>query len=267
MPAGAPATGRPRPPNINELMPGCKPWSTHCGAAGNQGDGSMLDGDGTTLRCHPPSSLAFLENQEARAWVIVEDIKRGVGEGDFHLRTRIAVHALKRHLDLKRSVSRDARVVAIELLYGAMTGTEGLDQMLQRGFAKVLCRLLKRREEEPLDLKLPWRPLFRLIDRLLFGKARTPQTPLCRNLPYYSVLLARHARRYFEDGANAEIFAELRPCCCPQDMSLLRAQALLCLLLVREAPGAVDCVDEVLLGFRVWGVGLGLVARRGRLRR
>lgn len=134
---------------------------------------------------------------------------------------------------------------AIKLLYTATTETEGLDQMLQRGFAKVLCRLLKRRDEQPLDLQLPWRPLLRLIDRLLFGKARTPQTPLARNLPYYAVLLARHARRYFEEGANDEIWQELRPCCCPQDMSLLRAQALLCLLLVREAPAASACVDEV----------------------
>jgi hypothetical protein len=37
-------------------------------------------------------------------------------------------------------------------------------------------------------------------------------------------MLARHARRYFEEGANDEIMRELRPCCCPQDMSLLRAQ-------------------------------------------
>lgn len=100
-----------QPPNINELLPGCRPWSTHCGLAG--GESEMLDdgGQGGYLRCHPSSSLVFRENQEARAWIIVEEIKRGVGEGDFHLRTRIAVHALKRHLDLKRSVSRDARVV------------------------------------------------------------------------------------------------------------------------------------------------------------
>lgn len=172
-----------------------------------------------------------------------------MSEGDFHLRTRVAVHALKRHLDLKRSVSRDARVVAIKLLYSAITDAEGLDQMLQRGFAKVLCRLLKKREKQPLDLRLKWRPLFHLMDRLLFGKARTPQTPLCRNLPYYTVLLARNARNYFEEGANHEILTELRPCCCPQDMSLLRAQAFMCLLLVRQAPDAADCVDEI---FAMW---------------
>ena len=98
-------------------------------------------------------------------------------------------------------------------------------------------------------MRLEWRRLYHLIDSLLFGKARAPQTPLCRNLPYYTVLLARHARRYFEDGANDEIMKELRPFCCPQDMSLLRAQAYICLLLQREAPGAADLVDEV---FAMW---------------
>ena len=42
---------------------------------------------------------------------------------------------------------REARVVVIKLLYSTITDAEGLDQMLQRNFAKVLCRLLKRREE------------------------------------------------------------------------------------------------------------------------
>jgi len=237
-----------RPPNINELLPGCTPWFTHCGVAGGSGDGSEMDSD-ESIRCNPPSSLLLQANQEARAWMLVEEIKRGVSEGDYHLRTRIAVHQLKRHLDLKRTVSREARVVVIKLLYSAITDAEGLDQMLQRNFAKVLCRLLKRREEEPLPLRLEWRRLYHLIDSLLFGKARAPQTPLCRNLPYYTVLLARHARRYFEDGANDEIMKELRPCCCPQDMSLLRAQAYICLLLQREAPGAADLVDEV---FAMW---------------
>lgn len=189
-----------------------------------------------------------MANQEARAWNIVDEIKRGVRESDFHLRTRISVHALKRHLDLKRSVSREARVEVIKLLYTAITDA-GLDQMLQRGFAKVLCRLLKIREENPLDLSLDWRPLYHLIDRLLFGKARTPQTPLCRNLPYYAVLLAKYARRYFDEGSNEEILKELRPCYCPQDMSLLRAQGMLCLLLVRQAPNAAECVNEI---FAMW---------------
>ena len=159
------------------------------------------------------------------------------------------MHALKRHLDLKRSVSREARVAVIPPLFAATTDAHGLDQMLQRNFAKVLCRLLKRREEEPLPMSLPWRPIYQMIDRLLFGKARTPQTPLCRNVPYYAVSLARHARRYFVPGANAEILAELRPFCCPHDMSLMRAQALLCLLLPRGSPDAADVVDQI---FAMW---------------
>ena len=236
--------------NINELLPGCNAWTTHCGVAGGLSDEQDMEDDcESSIRRHPASSLLFLPNQEARAWAIVEEIKRGVSEGDFHLRTRTAVHALKRHLDLKRSVSPDARVVVIKILYSSITDVEDLDQMLQRGFAKVLCRLLKRREDEPLPLCLAWRPLFHLMDRLLFGKARTPQTPLCRNLPYYAVLLARHARRYFDKDANEAIMNELRPCCCPQDMSLLRAQAFMCLLFVRQAPNAFECVDEI---FAMW---------------
>jgi len=119
--------------NINELLPGCNAWTTHCGVAGGLSDEQDMEDDGeSSIRRHPASSLLFLPNQEARAWAIVEEIKRGVSEGDFHLRTRTAVHALKRHLDLKRSVSPDARVVVIKILYSSITDVEDLDQMLQR---------------------------------------------------------------------------------------------------------------------------------------
>jgi len=29
-----------RPPNINELLPGCQSWFTHCGIAGGSGNGT-----------------------------------------------------------------------------------------------------------------------------------------------------------------------------------------------------------------------------------
>ena len=155
------------------------------------------------------------------------------------------MHALKRHLDLKRSVSREARVAVIPPLFAATTDAHGLDHAAAQLWRCVI--LLKRREEELLPA-LPWRPIYQMIDRLLW-QSENAATPLCRNVPYYAVSLARHARRYFVPGANAEILAELRPFCCPHDMSLMRAQALLCLLLPRGSPDAADVVDEI---FAMW---------------
>lgn len=78
---GAASQGdRAMQPNLNELLPGAKPWLT--------GGSSAPDADSENIRCHPPTSLLYCANQEARALALVDEIKRGIAEGDFHLRTR-----------------------------------------------------------------------------------------------------------------------------------------------------------------------------------
>ena len=128
---------------------------------------------------------------------ILDEIREGVAERDLHIRTRMAVHALKQYLDMKRVIPRESRVEAARTLYAVVTEEPDLDQVLMKQFSRLLTRILKPREPEPLELSLPWRPIYHLIDRFFFGKARRSSASLCANLGACLVNLARQARRYF----------------------------------------------------------------------
>lgn len=85
---------------------------------------------------------------------IVEEIRAGVAERDFHIRTRMAVHSLKRQLDMKRILSPAVRVDVAGILYPVITDERDLDQVLMKQFSRLLTRILKPRETEPLELIL-----------------------------------------------------------------------------------------------------------------
>ena len=222
--------------NINEILPGWLEGSSH--DSSSRTNDSCLD----ERTYHTLGRDVMLD----RAQEIVDEMENGIAQKDYHLRTRIAAHSLKRHLDLKRSITREACSKAVKLLYAVITDSQDLDQILIRNFAKLTCRILQRKDLQPLSISLPWFPLYRLMDLFFFGKARTPQIPLCRNLGHYLVSLARHSRRYFDASCNPEIFKEFRPMCCPQDMSVLKSQAFLALLIRRDLPDALDYLEEML---------------------
>lgn len=45
-----------------------------------------------------------------------------------------------------------------------------IDMDLQTKYARVLCSLLKKKED--LNLNLPWKPLYQILDKLYFSKYR-----------------------------------------------------------------------------------------------
>ena len=200
-----------------------------------------------------PSGHLAIEDQRQFLPKIVDLILEGAENRDWYGKMRRGVHSLKNYMDLKHSVPSGARVVLIKCLYKTVTEEcDHLDQYIVKVFAQVACLLLKKKESLP-QLVLPWRGLYDIMQRLFFGKSRTSQTPLCRNLAYYLVSLAKEGRRYFHDGCNDEILAALRPFFCPQDMSILKAQGFLCLFLRRQMGGfrgggveALSCVREAM---------------------
>jgi hypothetical protein len=184
-----------------------------------------------------PMGHFAIEDQRRFLPRIVELILDGAENKDWYGKLRKGVHSLKNYIDLKHSVPNGARVVLVKCLYRVVTEeSDHLDQYLIKIFAQVAWILLKKKEFLQ-SLELAWRPLYDMMHRIFFGKSRTSQTPLCRNLGYYLVMLAKESRRYFQDGCNDEILAELRPFFCPQDMSILKAQGFLCLFLRRQRVG------------------------------
>jgi len=182
--------------------------------------------------------------------IIVKGILDGAASGDWHRLMRKSVHALKRYLDFKYTVPQADRAALATAMYRVVTEEPTLDQNLQKLFSQQLIRLLKRggaASDEALGIQLDWRPLFRIIDMLFFGKARIPQTPLCPYLGYYFVSLARVARHYFAPGAGYEITLEFRPfLCAHHTASLLKGQVMLTLLLPRGKASDLGIVREIM---------------------
>eukprot|EP00960_Hanusia_phi_P076941 768630-Hanusia_phi.AAC.5 len=182
---------------------------------------------------------------------IVQGILEGCASGDWHKLLRKSVHALKRYMDLKQTVPVKERAMIAQALYRVVTEEDGLDQYLQKIFAQQLVRLLKRRGHEQLHIVLDWRPLYRVIDFLFFGKARIPQTPLCPYLGYYIICLARTARHYFTKESVTELVTQLRPFFCAQHTaSCLKGQVMLTLLMKRTEDVDFGLLKEIM---SIWG--------------
>ena len=185
--------------------------------------------------------------------VILQGILDGAGSGDWHHLMRKSVHGLKRYLDLKYAVPVADRAAVAVVMYRVVTEEPSLDQQLQKLFTQQLIRLLKPRPHDGgrLQITLAWQPLLRTIEMLFFGKARIPQTPLCAYLGYYYVMLARVARHYFAEGADADIMKEIRPFLCAQhSASLFKGQVLLTLMLPRGPESGLSIVGEII---SIWG--------------
>jgi proteasome activator subunit 4 len=184
--------------------------------------------------------------------VIVKGILDGAASGDWHRLMRKSVHGLKRYLDNKYLVPIADRAALATVMYRVVTEEPMLDQHLQKLFTQQLVRLLKHEPDQgKLPITLPWKPLFRIIDMLFFGKARIPQTPLCPYLGYNFVSLARLARHYFAPDAGSEIMLEMRPFLCAHHTgSLFKGQVLLTLLLPRGPSSDLHIVREIMALWR-----------------
>ena len=198
--------------------------------------------------------LPCAEEGRAEAARYLPGIVKGIldgAAGDWQRMMRKSVHGLKRYLDLKYTVPLADRAQLVTAMFRVVTEEPTLDQHLQKLFAQQLIRLLKRKPNEKLEIQLEWKPLFRIIDMLFFGKARIPQTPLCPYLGYYFVCLARVARYYFAPGAGYEITLQMRPFLCAQHTgSLLKGQVLWTLLLPRGPDSDLHMVREIM---SMWG--------------
>jgi proteasome activator subunit 4 len=91
----------------------------------------------------------------------------------------------------------------------------GVDARTTRNWADMVTRLIDnkpntRRKLEPTDLQLPWRPLWRLMQRELWPKKRAQDGS--RNVINILLYIAEHCKRYFaanEIPAMLETFIPL----------------------------------------------------------
>lgn len=193
-------------------------------------------------------AAAVAEEQAAATAALVAGLEQCHAQRDF---ARGAVHWLKvltEHMQLKYDLSRAQRTAlaraALKFVFA-----DDCDLVLQGRYARHCSALIKK--ENSVDLVLPWRPFYELINKHYFLKERavrfvqrdTHGTPIAS--------LAFHARQYFGPGATAEILAEFRPLLCPYDQLAFKAQSFLCALLPTLSGDHGLWLDEM-MRTRLW---------------
>uniref|UniRef100_A0A672TTU1 Proteasome activator subunit 4 n=1 Tax=Strigops habroptila TaxID=2489341 RepID=A0A672TTU1_STRHB len=147
-----------------------------------------------------------------------------------------------------RKFSREDHVLFIKLLYELVT-IPRLEISMMQGFARLLINLLKKKELLSRDdLELPWRPLYEMLERILYSKTENLGLNWFPN-SVESVLktLVKSCRPYFPEDATAEMLDEWRPLMCPFDVTMQKAITYFELFLPTTLPPALHQK-----GFKLW---------------
>ncbi|KAE8600768.1 hypothetical protein XENTR_v10013403 [Xenopus tropicalis] len=147
-----------------------------------------------------------------------------------------------------RKFSKEDHVLFVKLLYELVTIPK-LEISMMQGFARLLISLLKKKELlSREDLQLPWRPLYEMLERILYSKTEHLGLNWFPN-SVEGVLktLVKACRPYFPDDATAEMLEEWRPLMCPFDVTMQKAISYLELFLPTSLPPDLHCK-----GFRLW---------------
>ncbi|XP_052767290.1 proteasome activator complex subunit 4A-like [Mya arenaria] len=185
------------------------------------------------------SFLAEIKTNLGRA-VQLRDIKVGVGHWVNQLSRYKRLYGLK--------FSKDDQLHFIHLMY-ELTVIPDLELSLVHKFASMLSSLLKKKKLLTReDLTIQWRPLYKLVDNVMYntydqhGLLLMPAT-LVQTLES----LVRDCRCYFPLESTQEILEELRPLLCPFDVTVIKGlQHLELFLPTCQKPEEMD------RGFRLW---------------
>uniref|UniRef100_A0A8C1B7R2 Proteasome activator subunit 4 n=1 Tax=Cyprinus carpio carpio TaxID=630221 RepID=A0A8C1B7R2_CYPCA len=147
-----------------------------------------------------------------------------------------------------RKFSKEDHVLFVKLLYELVTIPK-LEISMMQSFARLLITLLKKKELlSREDLELPWRPLYELLDRILYSKTEH----LGLNWFPSSVeavlkALIKNCRPYFPESATQEMLDEWRPLMCPFNLTMQKAMGYFELFLPTTLPPELH--DK---GFKLW---------------
>ncbi|KAJ7404837.1 hypothetical protein WISP_143263 [Willisornis vidua] len=147
-----------------------------------------------------------------------------------------------------RKFSREDHVLFIKLLYELVT-IPRLEISMMQGFARLLINLLKKKELLSRDdLELPWRPLYEMLERILYSKTEHLGLNWFPN-SVESVLktLVKSCRPYFPEDATEQMLDEWRPLMCPFDVTMQKAITYFELFLPTTLPPELHH-----RGFRLW---------------
>ncbi|KAI8099232.1 uncharacterized protein BX664DRAFT_272366 [Halteromyces radiatus] len=154
-----------------------------------------------------------LLGDETEAWLqdIVDHLVLSVKIRDFAPGALSWMKQLTNYLDLKHALPRTTRANLAKVLF-QLTVAPGMDYALVEMWANTCVRLLRKKKKiGPEDLVLPWRPLYDMIERSVFPKAR--QKILISEAKHLSAVirLVEYSQRFFDASATSEILDTFLP--------------------------------------------------------
>ncbi|KAI8327990.1 hypothetical protein BC941DRAFT_246334 [Chlamydoabsidia padenii] len=112
--------------------------------------------------------------EETETWLsdIVDYFVFSVKIRDFAPGALASIKQLTSYLDLKHALPLSTRATLAKVLF-QLTVTPGMDYALVEVWSNMCVRLIRKKKKlGPSDLVLPWKPLYDLIERAVFTKAR-----------------------------------------------------------------------------------------------
>ncbi|KAF9979719.1 hypothetical protein BGZ75_009303 [Mortierella antarctica] len=162
---------------------------------------------------------------------------------------------LNQYLDLKYALPKETRI-AFAKVFWELAIAPGMDITMVEAWSVFCRRLIKKKDLiGPKDLTLPWRPIYDILERILFPKNR--QRALLSESKRMSriIRLVDQAQRFFPPEAAAEILEEFIPKMDSSNLpELLKAQSYLCTFLPTDIESGMDPREWMPAIFRLWSM-------------
>nr|UCK81620.1 proteasome activator complex subunit 4 [Arenicola marina] len=170
----------------------------------------------------------------------LRDIKIGASHWTAQLAKYIRLYGHK--------FSKEDHLTFINILF-ELTTIPDLDYSLVHKFGQLLVTLLKKRSLLCRDdLTLPWRPLYNLIQEVVYSSfEHLGLVLLPANIETILKNVVKCARSYFPPEATQEMLDEWRPLLCPFDMTMMRGMYFMDLFFPTNLPPELH--DQ---GFKLW---------------
>ncbi|XP_067680549.1 proteasome activator complex subunit 4-like [Haliotis asinina] len=144
--------------------------------------------------------------------------------------------------------TKSDHICLVHLVFDLMT-IPNLELSLVQKYAGLLTTLLKKKELLTReDLVLPWRPLYDLVESVMYSQYEHHGLQLFpSNIENVLKSVVRYCRVYFSLESTAEMLEEWRPLICPFDVTVIKALNYLELFLPTSLPP--EHYDK---GYKLW---------------
>ncbi|CAK9822685.1 Proteasome activator complex subunit 4 [Anthophora retusa] len=169
--------------------------------------------------------LPYVDELEVESETLLAEIKANLGRAvlcnEVWPSCYIGVHNLCHYMSIYGlKFSKEDHIVFIKLLFELVTASEIPSVCTYKCLFALFILLKKKKLISPNELELPWRPLYKMILRIMKDNVREMYR---YSIFYIDVVqsLILFAKPYFPLSATQEILDELRPSLCPFTLSTM----------------------------------------------